>query len=216
VSKEIGNMKRNIKEDIAAIGKRLYEHDLNSGYGGNFSVRDEDYIYITPAGVPKDMLDYSDILVIDFRGSVIEGLGRPSSEILFHITTYKTRPDVNAIIHAHPPIATGFSIAQHPIPNNVHEECTVSLGEVPVAYYEITSSKELAESIQKIVVEHNAVLLANHGALTVGEDLEKAYRRMEELENLCKMIIVANSLGGVKPIPEYKLKELMTIISKRK
>ncbi|MGC9124599.1 MAG: class II aldolase/adducin family protein, partial [Caldisericaceae bacterium] len=206
----------NIKEDIASIGKRLYERDLNNGYGGNFSVRDEEYIYITPSGVPKDTLDYSDVLVIDFKGNVLEGNGKPSTEILFHITTYKTRPDVNAIIHAHPPIATGFSIAQHPIPNNIHEECTVNLGEVPIVYYEVTSSKELAESIQKVIKNHNAVLLSNHGALTVGEDLERAYRRMEELESLCKMIIVANSLEGVKPIPDYKLNELMELMNKRK
>ena len=208
-------MKRQIKEEIATIGKRLYEHELNGSYGGNFSVRDEEYIYITPSGVPKDELDYSDILVIDFSGNVLEGEGKPSTEILFHIKIYKVRSDVNAIIHAHPPYATGFAIANYPIPNDVHEESTLILGDVPVIPYEITSSKELAENIGKAIQDHNALLLANHGALTVGDTLERAFRRMEELENLCKMLTVANMLGGAKPIPQGKLQNLLELKKKR-
>ena len=208
-------MKRQIKEEIANIGKRLYEHELNGGYGGNFSVRDEEYIYITPSGVPKDELDYSDILVIDFSGNVLEGEGKPSTEILFHIKIYKVRSDVNAIIHAHPPYATGFAIANYPIPNDVHEESTLILGDVPVIPYEITSSKELAENIGKAIQDHNALLLANHGALTVGDTLERAFRRMEELENLCKMLTVSNMLGGAKPIPQDKLQNLLELKKKR-
>ncbi|MCI4463996.1 MAG: class II aldolase/adducin family protein [Caldisericum sp.] len=208
-------MKRQIKEEIANIGKRLYEHELNGSYGGNFSVRDEEYIYITPSGVPKDELDYSDILVIDFSGNVLEGEGKPSTEILFHIKIYKVRSDVNAIIHAHPPYATGFAIANYPIPNDVHEESTLILGDVPVIPYEITSSKELAENIGKAIQDHNALLLANHGALTVGDTLERAFRRMEELENLCKMLTVANMLGGAKPIPQDKLQNLLELKKKR-
>lgn len=208
-------MKRQIKEEIANIGKRLYEHELNGSYGGNFSVRDEEYIYITPSGVPKDELDYSDILVIDFSGNVLEGEGKPSTEILFHIKIYKVRSDVNAIIHAHPPYATGFAIANYPIPNDVHEESTLILGDVPVIPYEITSSKELAENIGKAIQDHNALLLANHGSLTVGDTLERAFRRMEELENLCKMLTVANMLGGAKPIPQDKLQNLLELKKKR-
>jgi len=208
-------MKRQIKEEIALIGKRLYEHELNGSYGGNFSVRDGDYIYITPSGIPKDTLEYSDILVINFSGEVVEGSGKPSSEILFHIKIYKVREDVNAIIHAHPPYATGFAIANFAIPNNVHEESTLLLGDVPVVPYEVTSSKELAESIGKLIKNHNALLLANHGALSVGEDLEKAFRRMEELENLCKMLTVANILGGAKPIPQDKLEVLLELKKRR-
>jgi L-fuculose-phosphate aldolase len=208
-------MKRQIKEEIANIGKRLYEHELNGSYGGNFSVRDEEYIYITPSGVPKDELDYSDILVIDFSGNVLEGEGKPSTEILFHIKIYKVRSDVNAIIHAHPPYATGFAIANYPIPNDVHEESTLILGDVPVIPYEITSSKELAENIGKAIQDHNALLLANHGALTVGDTLERAFRRMEELENLCKMLTVANMLGGAKAIPQDKLQNLLELKKKR-
>jgi L-fuculose-phosphate aldolase len=208
-------MKRQIKEEIANIGKRLYEHELNGSYGGNFSVRDEEYIYITPSGVPKDELDYSDIIVIDFSGNVLEGEGKPSTEILFHIKIYKVRSDVNAIIHAHPPYATGFAIANYPIPNDVHEESTLILGDVPVIPYEITSSKELAENIGKAIQDHNALLLANHGAITVGDTLERAFRRMEELENLCKMLTVANMLGGAKPIPQDKLQNLLELKKKR-
>jgi len=208
-------MKRNIKEDIVAIGKRLYEASLNGSYGGNFSVRDEDYIYITPAGLPKDILEYTDILVIDFKGAVLEGEGKPSTEVLFHIMTYKKREGIKAIIHAHPPFATGFSIAGIDIGNNINEESSIILGKIPVLPYEVTSSISLAEEVSENLQKCNAVLLSNHGAITVAENLEKAFRRMEELENLCKMIFVAKIMGGVKTIPPDKLKKLFDLQKQR-
>ena len=208
-------MKRKIKEDIALMGKRLYERRLNGGYGGNISVKDNDMIYITPSGVPKDILDYSDIIVMNFKGNIIEGQGKPSSEMLFHILIYKVRDDVSAIIHAHPPIATGFAIAHRPILEPVHEESVVMLGKVPLLPYEVTSSKELAKNVGEAIKEHNALLLANHGAITVGDSLEKAFRRMEELENLCEMLLVAEAAGGAKRIRAEKLKELFSLIKKR-
>ncbi len=208
-------MKRLIKEEIANMGKRLYERRLNGGYGGNISVKDEDVIYITPSGLPKDELQYSDIIVMDFKGNVLEGTGKPSSEMLFHILIYKTREDVNAIIHAHPPLATGFAIAGKEIPAGIHEESTVVLGEVPVLPYEVTSSKELAKNVSDALSKFNAALLSNHGAITVGDTLETAFRRMEELENLCEMILVAQSLGRVNKIPQDKLKALLELIRKR-
>lgn len=208
-------MKRNIKEDIVAIGKRLYEASLNGSYGGNFSVRDEDYIYITPAGLPKDILEYTDILVIDFKGAVLEGEGKPSTEVLFHIMTYKKREGIKAIIHAHPPFATGFSIAGIDIGNNINEESSIILGKIPVLPYEVTSSISLAEEVSENLQKCNAVLLSNHGAITVAENIEKAFRRMEELENLCKMIFVAKIMGGVKTIPPDKLKKLFDLQKQR-
>ena len=208
-------MKRAIKEEIANMGKRLYERRLNGGYGGNISVKDEDVIYITPSGLPKDVLQYSDIIVMDFKGNILEGTGKPSSEMLFHILIYKTREDVNAIIHSHPPLATGFAIAGREIPAGIHEESTVVLGEVPVLPYEVTSSKELAKNVSDALSKFNAALLANHGAITVGDTLETAFRRMEELENLCEMILVAGALGRVNKIPQEKLKALLELIRKR-
>jgi L-fuculose-phosphate aldolase len=208
-------MKRAIKEEIANMGKRLYERRLNGGYGGNISVKDDDVIYITPSGLPKDILQYSDIIVMDFKGNVLEGTGKPSSEMLFHILIYKTREDVNAIIHSHPPLATGFAIAGREIPPGIHEESTIVLGKVPVLPYEVTSSKELAKNVSDALSKSNAALLANHGAITVGDTLETAFRRMEELENLCEMILVAQSIGKVNKIPQEKLEALLELIRKR-
>ena len=208
-------MKRTIKEEIVATCKRLYEHHLNGGYGGNVSVKDEGLIYITPSGMPKDTLDYSDIIVMDFKGNILEGSGKPSSEMRFHTLIYKERPDVNAIIHAHPPIATGFSIAHREIPIGIHEEATIVLGEVPVLPYAVTSSEELAEEVASAIRKSNAALLSNHGAITVGESLEQAFRRMEELENLCEMIMVASTVGKVNKIPKDKLKELIALVRSR-
>jgi len=208
-------MKRTIKEAIVATCKRLYEHHLNGGYGGNVSVKDEGLIYITPSGMPKDTLEYSDIIVMDFNGNMLEGKGKPSSEMRFHILIYKERPDVNAIIHAHPPIATGFSIAHRVIPIGIHEEATIVLGDVPVLPYAVTSSKELADEVASAIRKSNAALLSNHGAITVGNSLEQAFRRMEELENLCEMIMVANSVGEVHKIPDEKLNELIALIKNR-
>lgn len=209
-------MKRNIKEEIVAVGKRLYERNLNSSYGGNFSIRDEDHIYITPAGVPKDMLDYADVLVIDFKGTVLEGEGKPSTEILFHILTYKKNPGISAIIHAHPPYATAMSIAQVEIADNIHEESAILLGKVPVLPYEVTSSLSLAEEVSENLKSHVAILISNHGVVTVGQNMEQAYRRIEELESLCKMIVMASVMGGVKPIPPEKLKKLFEIKGKKR
>lgn len=208
-------MKRQIKEEIVSIGKRLYERNLNSSYGGNFSIRDEDYIYITPSGIPKDILDYTDILVIDFKGNILEGEGKPTSEILFHILTYKKNKNANAIIHAHPPYATGASIAQIQIDDNIHEESSIVLGKVPVLKYEVTSSLDLAEEVSENLKNNVAVLLANHGAVTIGSNMEQAFRRMEELENLCKTILIAKMLGGIKPIPSDKLKKLFELKGKK-
>ncbi|MCD6426786.1 MAG: class II aldolase/adducin family protein [Caldisericaceae bacterium] len=208
-------MKRAIKEEIANMGKRLYERRLNGGYGGNISVKDDEVIYITPSGLPKDILQYSDIIVMDFKGNVLEGTGKPSSEMLFHILIYKTREDVNAIIHSHPPLATGFAIAGKEIPPGIHEESTIVLGKVPVLPYEVTSSKELAKNVSDALSKSNAALLANHGAITVGDTLETAFRRMEELENLCEMILVAQSIGKVNKIPQEKLEALLELIRKR-
>lgn len=208
-------MKRNIKEDIVEIGKRLYHEKLNGGYGGNFSVRDEDFIYITPTGLPKDKLDYTDIIVIDFKGNVVEGQGKPSSEILFHILIYKKRIDVNTIIHAHPPYTTGFSIARIPVDSGIHEESTIVLGEVPIIPYEVTSSKELAEKVSNVILDHDAAILSNHGAIAVAENLECAFRKIEELEILCKMITVATIMGGVNKIPPEKLSELHKMVNSR-
>lgn len=208
-------MKRQIKEEIVSIGKRLYERNLNSSYGGNFSIRDEDNIYITPSGVPKDILDYTDILVIDFKGNVLEGEGKPTSEILFHILTYKKNKNANAIIHAHPPYATGASIAQIQIDDNIHEESSIVLGKVPVLQYEVTSSLDLAEEVSENLKNNVAVLLANHGAVTIGSNMEQAFRRMEELESVCKEILIAKVLGGIKPIPPEKLKKLFELKGKK-
>jgi len=207
-------MKREIKETIVQIGKRLYGRHLNGGYGGNISIRDDEAIYITPSGMPKDILEYSDVLVMDFKGNLLEGHGKPSSEMLFHIFIYKGRKDVKAIVHSHPPIATGFAIANRPLVKPVHEETTIILGKVPVLPYEVTSSKELAKNVSNAFKKYNAVLLANHGAVTVGDTAEKAFRRMEELENICISIIIANALGGVKEIPSGKLKALFALFHK--
>ena len=208
-------MKRTVKEKIVAVCKRLYKRNLNGGYGGNVSVKDKGLIYITPSGMPKDTLEYADIIVMDFKGNILEGKGKPSSEMRFHTLIYKERPDVNAIIHAHPPIATGFAIARRAIPIGIHEEATIVLGEVPVLPYAVTSSEELADEVAKAIRKSNAALLSNHGAVTVGASIEQAFRRMEELENLCQMIMVANTVGEVHKIPEDKLQELITLIKNR-
>jgi len=209
-------MKREIKETIASIGKRLYERRLNGGYGGNISIKDEGMIYITPSGLPKDILLYSDIIVVDFKGNLLEGEGKPSSELLFHVAIYKERSDVNAIVHTHPPVSTGFAIANMPLQKAIHEEVSLILGEVPVLPYEMTSSKELARSVANAFKKYNAVMLANHGVITVGDTPEKAFRRAEELENICISTLVANTFGGAKEIPADKLKALFSMFYKKK
>jgi len=190
---------------LAEIAKRLYNRNMNAALGGNMSIRLGDEIAITPAGINKGFMTEDDVVVVDMDGAKLRGNGTPSSEGKMHYEIYKARPDVNAIIHAHPPFAVGFALAHHDLPDDILPEATILLGYVPCLSYVTPSTIELAREVAQGLAHRNAALMANHGAITVGADLEEAYNRMELLEQTCMSVVYATMLGGVHHIPPAEM-----------
>jgi L-fuculose-phosphate aldolase len=187
---------------LVEIAKRLYDRNMNAALGGNVSFRHGDEITITEAGINKGFMNADDVVVVDMDGNKLLGNGKPSSEGKMHYEIYRLRPDVHAIIHAHPPFAVGFALAHHDLPDDIFPEATILLGHVPCLPYVTPSTIELAREVAQGLAHGNAAFMANHGAITVGADLEEAYNRMELLEQTCMSVVYASILGGVHHIPE--------------
>jgi L-fuculose-phosphate aldolase len=190
---------------LVEIAKRLYERNVNAALGGNVSVRLGDEIAITPAGINKGFMTEDDVVVVDMGGTKLRGNGKSSSEGKMHYEIYKLRPDVQAIIHAHPPFAVAFALAHHDLPDDILPEATIVLGHVPCLPYVTPSTIELAREVAQGLAHRNAAFMANHGAITVGADLEEAYNRMELLEQTCMSVAYASVLGGVHHIPPAEM-----------
>lgn len=183
-----------LRRDIAEAGRRLYARGFISGNEGNLSVREGDRLLVTPAGTCKGFLDPDALVVTDLDGRPRTG-GRASSEILMHAAVYRRRGDVGAVVHAHPPVATGFAVAGIPLDRPVLAEPVVTLGPVPVVPFGTPSTADLADRVAAGIGSSHALLLANHGALTVGETLWRAWERMETLEQFARIMLVARLLG---------------------
>jgi len=194
---------------LVAIAKRLYDRNMNAALGGNVSIRMGDEIAITPAGINKGFMTEDDVVVVDMDGTKLRGNGKPSSEGKTHYEVYKLRPDVQAIIHAHPPFAVAFALAHHDLPDDMLPEATILLGHVPCLPYVTPSTIELAREVAQGLAHRNAAFMANHGAITVGADLEEAYNRMELLEQTCMSVAYASVLGGVHNIPPAEMESLV-------
>jgi len=190
---------------LVEIAKRLYDKNMNAALGGNVSIRLGDEIAITPAGINKGFMTKDDVVIVDMEGNRLRGNGTPSSEGKMHYEIYKARPDVNAIIHAHPPFAVGFALAHRELPDDILPEATIHLGHVPCLPYVTPSTIELAREVAQGLAHRDAAFMANHGAIVVGRDLEEAYNRMELLEQICMSVVYATLLGGVHHIPEAEM-----------
>ena len=190
---------------LVEIARRLYNRNMNAALGGNMSIRLGDEIAITPAGINKGFMTEDDVVVVDMDGAKLRGNGKPSSEGKMHYEIYKLRPDVQAIIHAHPPFGVAFALAHHDLPDDILPEATILLGHVPCLSYVTPSTIELAREVAEGLAHRNAVLMANHGAITVGTDLEEAYNRMELLEQTCMSVVYATILDGVHHIPAAEM-----------
>ena len=195
---------------LVEIAKRLYDRNMNAALGGNVSIRLGDEIAITPAGSNKGFMTEDDVVVVDMNGTKLRGNGKPSSEGKMHYEIYKLRPDVQAIIHAHPPFAVGFALAHRDLPDDILPEATIVLGHVPCLPYVTPSTMELAREVAQGLAHRNAAFMANHGAITAGVDLEEAYNRMELLEQTCMSVVYASVLGGVHHIPEPEMEFFVT------
>ena len=186
--------------DIVEVGRRLYARGLIGGHEGNVSVRLETSILITPAGVCKGFLTPDMIVRTDLEGHPTDG-GHASTETLMHTAVYRRRADVHAVVHAHPPTATGFAVAGIALDRPLIAEAVVTLGPVPVIPYGQPSTEELADNVGRAVCDAQALLMANHGALAVGDTLERAWERMETLEQLARVTLVTRLLGRDHLLP---------------
>ena len=186
-----------LRADIVEVGRRLYARGYTASNDGNISVRlDPRRLLMTPTNVCKGFMSADMMCITDLEGRKLEGERNPSSEMQMHLEVYRRRPDVQAVVHAHPPIATGFAVAGIPLDRAVLAEVVTTLGSVPIAEYATPSTKELPEAVAKYVQAHDGMLLANHGALTLGKDLFSAYYKMETIEHFAKISLVARLLGG--------------------
>src|SRR5215217_5146481 len=195
-STSLGTGESQLRADIVEVGRRMYARGYTASNDGNISVRlGADRLLMTPKSVCKGFMTPDMMCITDLQGKKLEGNRDPSSEMLMHLEVYRRRPDVNAVVHAHPPTATGFAVAGIPLDRAVLAEVVTTLGSVPIAEYATPSTKELPEAVRKYVKAHDGMLLANHGALTLGTDLFAAYYKLETIEHFAKISLVARMLG---------------------
>src|SRR3954452_546157 len=186
-----------LRADIVEVGRRLYARGYTASNDGNISVRlDGDRLLMTPKSVCKGFMSPEMMCITDLDGRKLAGDRDPSSEMQMHLEVYRQRPDAKAVVHAHPPTATGFAVAGIPLDRAVLAEVVTTLGSVPIAEYATPSTKELPEAVRKYVKAHDGMLLANHGALTLGADLFSAYYKMETIEHFANISFVARIAGG--------------------
>ncbi|MBS7297696.1 MAG: class II aldolase/adducin family protein [Eubacteriales bacterium] len=203
-----------IKREICEIGRRVYQNGYCAANDGNISVKiDENTFFTTPTGVSKGYMTPDMICKVDAQGNPKESTGkyRPSSEFKMHLKVYQERPDVNAVVHAHPPIATSFAIAGIALDKLIMPEAVIFLGGVPIAQYGTPSTMEIPQSLEPYIQDYDAILLANHGALSFGCDLNTAFFRMESTEFYAKLTFYATLLGGAKEIPCGEVKKLIDL-----
>lgn len=203
-----------IKKEMCEIGRRVYNRGMVAANDGNFSVKLNENEYLcTPTGVSKGFMTPEYICKVDAKGNVLEANEgfRPSSEVKMHMRVYKERPDVNAVVHAHPMYATTFAIAGIPLMEPIMPEAVIFLGGVPLAKYGTPSTEEVPDSIMPYIQDYDAVLLENHGALTYSDSLMNAYHRMESVEFYARLMYQAKMLGGPQILDEKRVEELYEI-----
>ena len=201
-----------IKQDICDIGRRIYNKGFAAANDGNITVRISDNeVLCTPTMHSKGFLKPDDICTVDMTGKQIAGRKKRSSEALLHLEIYKQRPELKSVVHCHPPHATAFAIAREPIPQCVLPEVEVFLGDVPITKYETPGGQAFADTIIPFVQKTNVIILANHGTVSFGENVERAYWWTEILDAYCRMLILAKQLGHVNYLGDSKSRELLEL-----
>ena len=204
-----------IKQDIVEVGRRIYRQGFVASNDGNISVRlNENEVLTTPTGISKGFMTTDMIIKVNMKGEVLEGEMKPSSELKMHLDVYQNRPDVVSVIHAHPPTATGFAVAGIPLDRFVLPEIIISLGTIPIVPYGTPSTEEIPLGVREYLQHHDAFLLANHGALTVGSDVFNAYYKMESMEIFAKISLTARLLGNERELNSQQVDKLMLVREK--
>jgi len=202
------------RELICEIGRRMYAKDLVAANEGNLSIRLGEILVATPTGLCKGYLKPDDLVITDLEGNQLEGRLKVSSEIRMHLVVYQKRSDVGAICHGHPVYGTAHAAAGISLRKALLPEVVVTLGCVPIAPYGTPSTEELAESLIDLVPKHDAILLANHGAITLGPGLEDAFFRMEILEHFAKISLLSTVLGRQSLLTQESVDKLFEVREK--
>jgi L-fuculose-phosphate aldolase len=201
--------------ELVAVCKKLAEKGFIAATDGNVSCRvGQDKLLVTPSGKPKGDLKPIDLLLLNLHGEVLAGLEKPSSEIRMHLEVYRCRPDVKAIVHAHPPMLTALTLAGIPFVAEALPEVWLTFGPVPTAPYATPCTAEVPEAIAPFLEKHQAVLLERHGSLTVGRSLDEAYLRLDKLEHAARILFFARLLSNAppSPLPDKALAKLEQLV----
>lgn len=207
-----------MRELMCDICNKMWQQGWVAANDGNVTAKLADDVFLaTPTGMSKSFITPEKLVKVNGKGEVIEANGdyRPSSEIKMHLRCYEERDDVGAVVHAHPPYATGFTLAKIPLDNYSLVESSLTIGAIPIAPFGLPSTNEVPESIAPLLPEHDVILLENHGALAVGSDLITAYYRMESLELVAKTTYIARTLKGGEVEDEISKDKLDTLIGMR-
>lgn len=197
---------------ICHVGRQMMEHGLIAGADGNIAVRlSADRVLVTPSGRSKGDLAPDDLVEVDLSGRHVRGSNRASSELHMHLVILRQRADVAAVVHAHPPVATGFAVAGEAFDDCVLPELVAQVGWVPLVPYGTPGTPDVGEQLRPFLPGHDALLLANHGAVTLGPTLESAHYRMESLEHAARIILVARLLGRVETLSREDVARLTAL-----
>jgi L-fuculose-phosphate aldolase len=187
----------------------LYRLGFMPGTSGNLSVRlDASRLVVTPTGVSKFLLKPADMVIVDLEGKQLDGYRKMTSEVSMHLAVYRHRKDVAAVVHSHPPIATAFACVGRGLDEMLCQEAVMTLGVVPLATYAATGTEEVAASLTPFLPDHDAILLANHGAVCCGRTLLEAFQKMETVEHLANITLVAHQLGAPRTLEHEQIKQL--------
>ena len=204
------DQEQQLKETICEVGRLLFTRGMVASNDGNISCRTPDgNILVTPTGVSKGAMTPDMILKVDLEGNVIAGTWKKTSELPMHLRAYQERPDIKAVVHAHPPTATGFACAGEPLDDYVATEAIYMLGCVPIAPYATPSTSKIPDSIAPLLADYDAMMLEYHGVLTVGSDLMAAYYLMESVEQYAKITLTVRQLAPGRMIPREKIEEYL-------
>jgi len=201
---------RKYREEIVHYGQMLHQRGFVAAMDGNLSVRlEEERILVTPTCVSKGAMRPGDMVVVDTEGQRVSGRRNVTSEIGMHLLIYRMREDVKAIVHAHPPTATGFAAAGIPLTEPLVCEVVMGLGCIPLARYGTPGTSELAQTLEPYVPNYDAILMSNHGVVTYGDTLEHAYMKMETVEHFAQIALVTHLLGRQQPLKDVEIEKLL-------
>jgi L-fuculose-phosphate aldolase len=207
---------RRLRRDLIQFGRLCYERHLLVGLDGNLSVRLlDDLVLCTRAGCHKGLLTDEDLLVVDLNGRKVRGRGTPTSELAMHLACYQSRPDIEAVVHAHPPTCIAFTIAGVSMARCTLPEVVLTLGTIPTLDYETTGTGPLATLVGNAVQHNDAVMMDRHGAVCVGPSVQDAFCKLETMEHMAKIMRDARSLGGIQDLPPEEAVHLRRMGLKR-